>query len=138
MAIKSAIPYLTLNGRAKQALEQYQVVLKGEVTTVQRFGDVDQSCPAASRELIMHAELKLGSVVLMLSDGHGEGPVPPEGAVKVALAFDDAKELRRVFDALSDGGEVIQAPMDAPWGDVFCAFADRYGVCWMMTSPQNG
>ncbi len=136
MAIKSATPYLILNGRAKQALEVYKTVLHGEVTTVQRFGDVDQSCPEANRDLIMHAELKLGSALLMVSDGQSEGPVPGDGAVKVALAVDTEAELRGIFDALSANGQIIQAPLNAPWG-MFCAFADRFGVCWMMTSPPN-
>lgn len=136
MAVKSATPYLILNGRAKQALELYKTVLRGEVTTVQRFGDVDHNCPEANRDLIMHAELKLGSALLMVSDGQSEGPVPGEGAVKVALAVDTEAELRGIFDALSANGQVIQAPLTAPWG-MFCAFADRFGVCWMMTSPPN-
>lgn len=136
MAITSATPYLILNGRASQALEMYTSVLNGEVTTVQRFGDVDQSCPEANRQLIMHAELKLGSALLMVSDGQAEGPVPAEGAVKVALALESEAELRRIFGALSSDGQVVQAPLNAPFG-VFCAFADRFGVCWMMTSPPN-
>jgi PhnB protein len=135
MAIKSANPYLILNGRANQALELYKSLLDGEVTTVQRFGDIDQSCPEANRNLIMHAELKLGSALLMVSDGMAEGPVPGEGAVKVALAVDTEAELRRIFDGLSAGGQVVQAPLSAPFG-MFCSFGDRFGVCWMLTSPN--
>lgn len=136
MAIKSAIPYLILNGRAKPAIELYTSALNGEVTTLQRFGDVDQSCPVARKDLIMHAELKLGAVVLMLSDGPGEGPVPKEGAVQVALGFDNEAELRRAFEALAAEGKVVERPMNAPWGDVFGALIDRYGVGWMMTCPR--
>jgi PhnB protein len=136
MAIKSAIPYLILNGRAKQAIEQYKSALNGEVTTLQRFGDVDQSCPAARKDLVMHAELKMGAVVLMLSDGPGEGPVPTEGAVQVALNLDEEAELRRAFDALAAGGKVIESPMNAPWGGVFGALIDRFGVGWMFTCPK--
>lgn len=37
----------------------------------------------------------------------------------MALAFADAAQLRTAFEALSVGGKVVQAPFDAPWGDVF-------------------
>lgn len=133
MAIKAATPYLILNGRAKEALAVYTSVLQGEVLTIQRFGDVDQGCPEANRDLIMHAELKLGSALLMLSDGMAEGPVPADGAVKVALAFETEAELRAVFDALSAGGQVVQAPLRAPFG-MFAALGDRFGVSWMLTA----
>lgn len=137
MAIKSATPYLILNGRARQALEQYKAALKGEITALQRFGDMDQSCPEARRDLVMHAELKMGSVVLMMSDGPGVAPVPKEGAVQVALGVDTEAELRHIFDALSLEGKIIEAPLNAPWGDVFCALIDRFGVGWMITAPQK-
>ena len=137
MTIKSAIPYLILYGRAVQAIEFYKTVLGADVASSQRFGDVQQSCPEAQRALIMHAELRVGEAVLMLSDGPGEAPVPGPGGVQVALALDDAAQLRRVFEGLSAGGAVTQAPLDAPWGDVFCAFADRFGVRWMLTAPQG-
>lgn len=137
MAIKSATPYLIMNGRARQALDQYKRALNGEITALQRFGDMDQSCPEASRDLVMHAELKMGSVVLMLSDGPGTAPVPKEGAVQVALGVESEAELRRIFDALSLEGKVVEAPMNAPWGDVFCALIDRFGVGWMITAPQT-
>lgn len=135
MAVKTAIPYLILNGQAERALEQYKSVLGGEVTTLQRFGEVDQSCPEANRNLIMHAELRVDDALLMLSDGPGHAPVPTEGAVQVALGLDGETTLRRVFDALSAGGRVVCPPINAPWGGVFCSFADRYGVGWMLTSP---
>ena len=85
----------------------------------------------------MHAALHFGDAVVMLSDGFGEGPVPTSSAVQVALAFADAAQLRRVFDLLSAGGVVIERPMNAPWGDVFAALGDRFGVGWMLTAPQS-
>lgn len=136
MTIKSATPYLMLLGRAREAIALYKEALGAEVTALQRFGDVDGSCPDARKDLVMHAELKFGETLLMLSDGHMEGAIPTGGAVHVALGLDDAKELRRVFDVLSRSGKVIQAPMDAPWGDVFAAVDDQFGIGWMLTAPQ--
>lgn len=137
MAIKSAIPYLIVNGRAKEAIALYKTAFQAEVTALQHFGDMDQSCPEANRDLVMHAELRMGSVILFVSDGHGVGPVPKEGAVHVALAHDNEDDLRRIFDLLAVGGKVIQAPFAAPWGEVFCAVDDGFGIGWMMTSPIN-
>lgn len=139
MTIHAATPYLILNGRAGEAIAHYQQALGATVESRQRFGDVDQSCPEAMRDRIMHAELRVGAATLMLSDGPGEGAAPGAGAVSVALHLDDAAELARIFAALSDSGMVIQPVMDAPWGAKFGALHDRFGVSWMFnctTSPN--
>src|SRR5690606_23703865 len=116
MTIKAATPYLILNGRAARAVAFYERSLAASTVSLQRFGDVDGSCPEAKRDLVMHAELRIGDVPLLLSDGPGNAPLPQGGAVNIALDLDDVVQARRIFDALAHGGTVVQALMDAPWG----------------------
>jgi len=85
----------------------------------------------------MHCALRIGSALVMLSDGPGEGPLPPSGIVSVALDLDDADELRRIFDALSASGTVVEGIIDAPWGALFAAVRDRYGVSWMFNCSKK-
>ncbi|RKH38718.1 hypothetical protein [Corallococcus sicarius] len=66
MSIQSAIPYFHLNGRVERAIALYQRVLGARTETLQRFGDVDGSCPAAMKSRVMHAELRVGSALLMM------------------------------------------------------------------------
>lgn len=152
MALNTATPYLILGGRAREALDFYAAALEGEVTAVQRFGDIDQSCPEALRDHVIHAEVRAGDAVLLLSDGApstetamsldeaGGGGAAARSAttVQVALAFGEASALRRSFDALAEGGEVVEAVFDAPWGGVFGALRDRFGIHWMFTGPREG
>ena len=132
MTIQSATPYFILSGRANQAIELYQQALGAKVEQRQTFGDVDGSCPEAKRHLVMHAALRFGKTLIMLSDGPGEGPIAKDGVVSVALEFDDAAEQRRVFDALAAGGSVFQDIFDAPWGALFGVVVDKFGVSWMV------
>ena len=139
MTVHAATPYLILNGKASEAISHYEQALGATVASRQRFGDVDQSCPEAMRDRIMHAELRVGAATLMMSDGPGEGSAPSGGAVSVALHLDDSEELGRIFGALSESGTVIQPVIDAPWGGKFGALNDRFGVSWMFnctTSPS--
>jgi PhnB protein len=41
-------------------------------------------------------------------------------------------EADRLFAALADGGKIEMAMMDAPWGDYWGAFKDKFGVQWMI------
>jgi PhnB protein len=131
MTIKAATPYFILHGKADEAIEFYRTALGATPEALIRFGDMDQSCPVAQRKRVMHAALRVGQALLMLSDGSDEGEIPKGGPVSVALDLDDAVELKRTFDALAGSGTVIQPIMDAPWGGLFGVVTDRYGIAWM-------
>lgn len=131
MTIKTATPYLILNGRAAQAIAFYESALGAKTSTIQRFGDVDGSCPDAKRELVMHAEQRIGSAPLFMSDGPGEGPLAKSGAVSIALDLDDESEARRCFDALAASGNVVEPLFAAPWGALFGVVEDEFGISWM-------
>ena len=138
-SIIGVTPYLVLNGKAEQAIELYQRALGAELQQLRRFGDVDKSCPDASKDRIMHAELRLGNALLMLSDGAGVeaagGIAAPGGrspAINVALGLTDPAETRRCFDALAGSGTVLEPLTDAPWGGMFGVLRDAMGITWML------
>ncbi|MFO7181490.1 MAG: VOC family protein [Pseudomonadota bacterium] len=136
MTLKTATPYLILGGRAEQAIALYREALGATVETLQRFGDVDGSCPEARRHHVMHAALRAGNALLLMSDGPGEGPPPSFGAVCVALDWDDADQARRSFDQLAATGHVVEPLFDAPWGALFGVVRDAFGVVWMFNASK--
>ena len=136
MTIKAATPYLTLGGKAAEAVPFYQRALGAEVTALQRFGEVQHNCPDAMKNQVMHAELKVGDALLMMSDGTPDTKPTPGGTVNVALNFDNSAQARKCFEALSEKGAVFQPLIDAPWGALFGALQDQYGVNWMFNSAK--
>ena len=130
MSIRAATPYLLLGGKAEQAISLYQRALGAEVEALQRFGDMAQSCPEAMKTRVMHAKLRIGDAVLMVSDGPGEAPAD-SGKVSVALDLTDVEQTKRSFDALAESGTVIEALFDAPWGALFGVVQDALGISWM-------
>lgn len=138
MAVKTATPYLILDGKAEEAIELYKRALGAKVEVLQRFGEVQNDCPAAMKNRVMHAALQVGSATIMLSDGGGprEGK-PATGSVNVALAFEDGARARASFEALAQGGTTIEPLADAPWGGLFGALTDPYGIGWMFTSSAD-
>ncbi len=138
MSIRAATPYFLLNGRTEQAIALYQQALGARTETLQRFGDMPGGCPAALKNRVMHAELRVGGAVLMMSDGPQDTPQAPGGGnVSVALSFDDPAQLRRGFDALAATGKVIQPVIDAPWGGLFGVVQDEFGISWMVNSDKK-
>lgn len=131
MSVVSATPYLILLGRADEAIAHYQQAFGARVESLQRFGDMDASCPDALKRMVMHAVLKLDDATLMLSDGGPGESFTGRGATNVALQLNDADAARRAFDVLATDGTVVQPLFAAPWGALFGAVHDRYGVSWM-------
>lgn len=138
MPIKTATPYLMLYGKANEAIAFYERALGAKVETLQRFGDaMGGNCPEAQRDWVMHAALRIDGATIFLSDGGPDAPPPPGGRVVVALDVEGAARARESFEALAAGGKVIEPLFDAPWGSLFGALQDRYGIGWMFDSTKS-
>ena len=69
MSIKQVNPYILLSGTGAKAIALYESALGATTGAVTHYGDMPGTCVGEDRKhLIMHAELRLGEHVLMLSD----------------------------------------------------------------------
>lgn len=137
MTVQKITPYFFFDGQADAAIELYGKALGARPEGVLRWGENPAMCPAGKEKHVMHAALHIGSALLMLSDSPEETPSPEQRRVAVAIEVDDPGEMQRQFDALSEGGKVMEKIHDAFWGDKFGVVRDRFGVTWMFTCPQK-
>ncbi|MCW2766982.1 MAG: hypothetical protein JWO11_2941 [Nocardioides sp.] len=123
-------PYLHFDGTAREAMTFYQSVLGGDLQLM-TFGEMGMEGEHATR--IMHGALTVrdGVVVMGADEPPGETLVHGNDCT-LALAGDDADELRTWFAGLSEGGEVHVPLSKQMWGDEFGQAADKYGVTWMV------
>lgn len=133
--------YLNFPGNTEDAFLFYKSVFGGEFSGsgIQRFGSLppmegQPPLPEEDKQLILHIELPiLGGHVLMASDA------PQSMGFKVNfgnnyyinLEPDTRAETKRLFDALSAGGNVSMDLQDMFWGAYFGSCTDKYGVNWM-------
>jgi PhnB protein len=134
--------YLNFPNNTEQAFIFYKSVFGGEFAGkgIQRFGDIppvegQPPLSAADKKLILHVELPLlGGHVLMGTDA------PESMGFKVnfgnnyyiCLEPDSRKETKRLFDALSAGGNITMALQDMFWGAYYGSCTDKFGVNWMV------
>jgi PhnB protein len=137
MAVKSIKVYLFFGGRCEEAVGFYQRALGAEVTMMMRYREGPQGgmhLPAGWAEKVMHVEMKLGSALLMASDGSGPeeaNPVTHQGA-GVSLEMPTAGEVDEVLGRLSEGGEMLMPGQKTFWAERFGMARDRFGVLWMV------
>jgi len=128
-------PYLFFDGRAEEAIDFYRRALGAEVTIMMRFKEMPDpqpgSIPPGAEDKVMHASLRIGETMVLASDGHCQGQASFQGFALSLTAADDA-EAKRLFAALSDGGQV-QMPLGKTFfSSQFGMVADRFGVSWMV------
>jgi PhnB protein len=55
----------------------------------------------------------------------------------ISVFTESRAEADRLFNALSEGGEVEMPMEDQFWGDYFGSFRDRFGIYWMINHNDS-
>jgi PhnB protein len=130
-------PHINFNGNAEEAFNFYKSVFGGEFTKIMRFRELSSpEFHVAENEAnkIMHIALPVGKNFLMAND------VPEsmgrtnenENRSKISISTESKEEADKLFNRLSEGGQ-IEAPMgESPWGSYFGMFRDKYGIEWIV------
>lgn len=129
----SVQPYLFFEGRTEEAISFYQEVLGAQVEFLTRYKDSPEpeQVPPGGEEKVMHATIRVGETILMMSDGHCSGE-PRFNGFALSLPASDVASARRMFDDISAGGAVNMPFAETFWSPGFGMATDRFGVSWMV------
>ena len=137
------ITTLSFSGRTEEALKFYGEALSAETVFLMRFRESpDQShSRAGMEELVFHATFRIEGTEFMASDvGYVEGknPVPFSG-FSLALQLTSIERAKRIFAALSTGGQVVVPLAESAFTSWYGIVLDRFGVSWKINvDPANG
>ena len=125
--------YLLFDGTCGEAFRLYERVLGGKIDFIQTHGEspmADQT-PPELRDKIMHVHMTVGDQAIMGSDAPPQHFEKPQG-FSVSLGIDDPAEAERVFNGLSEGGQVTMPLQKTFWAERFGMLVDPYGTPWMV------
>ncbi|MED4227279.1 VOC family protein [Neobacillus cucumis] len=126
------IPYLVMDGNAKEAIQFYQKALDAQVLFSQSFGEMPENpefpLPADAKDLVSHATIKVGETEVMFSDNFPGTPHQSGNQVTLCLSTNDAEQARKFFDALQDGGQVGMPLQEAFFSPAYGSVTDKFGV----------
>ena len=131
-------PYLAFNGDCENAFSFYKSVFGGEFMYTGRFKDMppEFKVPEEDKEKIMHIALPIGEhTFLMGSDTSSSmgGPVKTGTNFSISVNTKSEEEADRIFDGLSEGGQVDMPMQKMFWGAYFGSLRDKFGIAWMMS-----
>jgi PhnB protein len=130
-------PYLCFEGRCEEALEFYKKAIGAEVLMLMRFKDSPDPgmCGGGSLDKVLHSSVRIGSSVIMASDGRCTGKSSFEG-ITLSLSAPTEAEAERLFNALAEGGQVQMPLAKTFFSKRFGMLADKFGVAWMVLVSQ--
>ncbi|MDG0794654.1 VOC family protein [Cohnella ginsengisoli] len=135
------VPFIQLDGRAKEAIDFYVEALGAEVTFSQTFGagpgESDNSMSEAVKDRIAHSELKIGEAQLMVADSE-PGKSPREGdLLTVCITTPDVEQATRMYHALREGGEMITPLSAFHFSPAYGVVKDKFGVTFQCFTSKR-
>ncbi|HET6871992.1 MAG TPA: VOC family protein [Sporolactobacillaceae bacterium] len=130
------VPYLVMDGNAKEAIEFYQKALQADVLFIQSFGEMPENpnypLPEEAKNRVSHATLKVGETELMFSDTFPGQPHASGNQVTICITSDDVEKSRVMYEALSQGGQVTMPLQDTFFSPAYGSLIDKFGVSFQI------
>ena len=130
-------PYLNFEGNAEEVLNFYKDALDGEIIMISRYKDAPMPFDEDWKNKIMHARLKFGKSMIMISDGPKDFKTTFHGNIQLSIEVEDENKMEEVFNKLAAGGKVTMPLQQQFWGAKFGMLVDKFGTGWMLSHQQN-
>lgn len=130
-------PYIFFTGNCEEAFNFYKSVLGGEFSYMARYSEMPEGSNVSPDEAakIMHVSLPLADGTMLMGS---DVPISRESMTVIGNNFslsitpNSEDEARRIFNELSESGNVTM-PLDKTfWGSLFGMFTDKFGMNWMI------
>lgn len=128
-------PYITLEGRVKEAIAFYEQAIGAEILSIATYGEMPDMPNTFTDELsslIAHAKLKVGETELMFSDSPGGSPIENGKRVTICITTNDVEQSRRIYEALRQDGQVNMPFKEEPFSPGFGDVTDKFGVTFQI------
>ncbi len=130
------IPYLMMNGNAKEAIHFYEKALDAQLLFMQTFGEMPEdpqmAMPPEAKDRVSHAMIKIGESDMMFSDTFPGQPHAIGSQVTICISTDDKDKTKRFYDALQDGGQVSMPLQETFFSPGYAVVTDKFGVTFQL------
>lgn len=135
------VPYLIMNGNAKEAIDFYQKALGAEMIGIQTFAEMpanpDFPLPEEARDRVSHAMLKVGETEMMFSDTLPGDSHQIGSNVNICIMSKDAERSKEIFAALQEGGQVEMPIQETFWSPAYGIVTDKFGIRFQISTDSG-
>ena len=131
-------PYINFNGNCREAMIFYQHCLGGTLSLQTVAGSaIEDQCPAAMQDQILHSTLLNGAIFIMGSDMQGPGGFGPGSSIAISVNCGSEQEINTFYNRFAEGGEILDPLKTQFRGGMFGVVLDKFGVRWMFNYDKN-
>nr|WP_275980278.1 VOC family protein [Halalkalibacter alkaliphilus] len=135
------LPYLVMDGNAKEAVEFYEKALHANVIGVQTFGEMPENpdfpLPDSAKDRVSHAMIKVGETDMMLSDTFPGTPYEKGNHVTICIMADTKEQAKDFYDGLQEGGQVTMPLQETFWSPAYGIVIDKFGVTFQISTESG-
>ncbi|MEJ8548511.1 VOC family protein [Brevibacillus borstelensis] len=135
------IPYLMMDGNAKEAIQFYETALEAQLLFSQTFGDMPENpefpLPAEARDRVAHATLKVGDSELMFSDTFPGQSHSAGNQVTICITADSPEKAKKLYEALQQGGQVNMPLQETHFSPAYGIVTDKFGVVFQIYTESH-
>jgi PhnB protein len=132
--------YLNFKGNCKEVVEFYSEVFQTEKPRIMLFGDMpaDDGFPLTeeTKNLVMHAEIKVKDSTIMFSDTPPDMPLTMGNNISLIYSSKDVDEITSIYNKLKVDGNVVMELQETFWSKCYGFVIDKFGIGWQL-SFQN-
>lgn len=137
--------YLYFQGNCEKAFGFYKDVFGGEFEFIGRYKDVPQEArenyPHCTGEHIMHVSLRISKETILMGadliDPNQKSFESTARQFSLYIRMETRNEGERIFNLLSDEGDIIVPIDDQFWGSYYGQCVDKFGVSWKITCSKK-
>ncbi len=124
--------YLNFDKNCRQAMEFYAKCLGADLQ-IMPFSEGPKDMPKEMKDsdLVLHARLSKGPLVLMASDCPPGMPLHQGNNFSISISCESRQEVDKLSSSLGEKGKVTMPAQDMFWGAYFCMITDQFGINWM-------
>lgn len=132
------IPFLSFNGNCREAMEFYRDCLDAELS-IETMGEsaLGNDLPESVKDYIFQAVLQKDTLRIMGSDCVPDDGLLKGNAVSLHVILEDENATLKVFENLSEEGEILYPLVSTFWNDLFGGLKDKFGNHWLISCNKQ-
>ena len=133
--------FVNLDGNCREAVEYYAKVFKTAAPNFMTYGeapdDPEMGLSDKDKNLIMYTDLNILDTTVMFSDTPPGMPFTKGDNISLTVVTKDADEIKRLFHALSAGGEIVMELQETFWSNLYGMAVDKFGINWQFSHDSG-
>jgi PhnB protein len=135
-------PVINLQGDCDEAIHLYEKAFETKADFILHYSDAkkeDWNRPLTKKQknMVYHAEMKIGSQRLMFSDII-EFDLIKGNSFFLTITFETKEEVQKAYRILSEGCVTLAPMRSTTYSSCVVSFIDRFGMRWGLMTEQPG